>query len=68
MYSVNPICIYLFLLKLLTVGLIFTAGRKPKPHHISNGSPDLGIKKKSREGKGMSHTFSVICMRSYHNI
>ncbi|XP_016118759.1 ETS-related transcription factor Elf-2-like isoform X2 [Sinocyclocheilus grahami] len=32
------------------------SGRKPKPHHISNGSPDLGIKKKSREGKGMSHT------------
>ncbi|XP_041820759.1 ETS-related transcription factor Elf-2b isoform X3 [Chelmon rostratus] len=30
------------------------AGRKPKTHQsaISNGSPDLGIKKKSREGKG----------------
>ncbi|XP_028254884.1 ETS-related transcription factor Elf-2b isoform X2 [Parambassis ranga] len=30
------------------------AGRKPKTHHsaFSNGSPDLGIKKKPREGKG----------------
>ncbi|XP_041640677.1 ETS-related transcription factor Elf-2-like isoform X2 [Cheilinus undulatus] len=30
------------------------AGRKPKTHQtsISNGSPDLGIKKKPREGKG----------------
>uniref|UniRef100_A0A671YTK1 E74-like factor 2b (ets domain transcription factor) n=1 Tax=Sparus aurata TaxID=8175 RepID=A0A671YTK1_SPAAU len=30
------------------------AGRKPKTHpsSISNGSPDLGIKKKPREGKG----------------
>ncbi|XP_012692427.1 ETS-related transcription factor Elf-2b isoform X2 [Clupea harengus] len=30
------------------------AGRKPKPHNttVSNGSPDLGIKKKPREGKG----------------
>ncbi|XP_010734172.2 ETS-related transcription factor Elf-2b isoform X2 [Larimichthys crocea] len=30
------------------------AGRKPKTHqsNISNGSPDLGIKKKPREGKG----------------
>nr|XP_046259310.1 ETS-related transcription factor Elf-2b isoform X2 [Scatophagus argus] len=29
------------------------AGRKPKtPQSISNGSPDLGIKKKPREGKG----------------
>ncbi|XP_029019385.1 ETS-related transcription factor Elf-2b isoform X2 [Betta splendens] len=30
------------------------AGRKPKIHQstISNGSPDLGIKKKPREGKG----------------
>ncbi|XP_047434483.1 ETS-related transcription factor Elf-2b isoform X2 [Mugil cephalus] len=30
------------------------AGRKPKPHQtaFSNGSPDLGIKKKPREGKG----------------
>lgn len=33
--------------------LFVLAGRRPKPHHISNGSPDLGIKKKSREGKGM---------------
>ncbi|XP_056223137.1 ETS-related transcription factor Elf-2b isoform X4 [Seriola aureovittata] len=30
------------------------AGRKPKTHQsaLSNGSPDLGIKKKPREGKG----------------
>ncbi|CAB1327369.1 unnamed protein product [Coregonus sp. 'balchen'] len=30
------------------------AGRKPKPHQpaVSNGSPDLVIKKKPREGKG----------------
>ncbi|XP_036372987.1 ETS-related transcription factor Elf-2-like isoform X2 [Megalops cyprinoides] len=30
------------------------AGRKPKTHQsaVSNGSPDLGIKKKPREGKG----------------
>ncbi|XP_062376511.1 ETS-related transcription factor Elf-2b isoform X2 [Sardina pilchardus] len=30
------------------------AGRKPKTHStsVSNGSPDLGIKKKPREGKG----------------
>ncbi|XP_018593438.1 ETS-related transcription factor Elf-2b isoform X4 [Scleropages formosus] len=30
------------------------AGRKPKMHQpaVSNGSPDLGIKKKPREGKG----------------
>ncbi|KAL2097433.1 hypothetical protein ACEWY4_006640 [Coilia grayii] len=30
------------------------AGRKPKPHttSVSNGSPELGIKKKPREGKG----------------
>ncbi|KAL4641737.1 ETS-related transcription factor Elf-2-like isoform X1 [Arapaima gigas] len=30
------------------------AGRKPKVHQapVSNGSPDLGIKKKPREGKG----------------
>ncbi|KAM4604149.1 ETS-related transcription factor Elf-2b isoform 2-T5 [Polymixia lowei] len=30
------------------------AGRKPKTHHsaMSNGSPELGIKKKPREGKG----------------
>lgn len=50
------------LLKLLFVRFIILAGRKPKPHHISNGSPDLGIKKKSREGKGTSYTFSVICV------
>ncbi|XP_041820755.1 ETS-related transcription factor Elf-2b isoform X2 [Chelmon rostratus] len=35
------------------------AGRKPKTHQsaISNGSPDLGIKKKSREGKAGSTTY-----------
>ncbi|XP_036968581.1 ETS-related transcription factor Elf-2-like isoform X5 [Acanthopagrus latus] len=35
------------------------AGRKPKTHQssISNGSPDLGIKKKPREGKAGSTTY-----------
>ncbi|KAK2815649.1 hypothetical protein Q5P01_026116 [Channa striata] len=35
------------------------AGRKPKLHQsaISNGSPDLGIKKKAREGKAGSTTY-----------
>ncbi|XP_053275755.1 ETS-related transcription factor Elf-2b isoform X3 [Pleuronectes platessa] len=35
------------------------AGRKPKTHHsaVSNGSPDLGIKKKPREGKAGSTTY-----------
>ncbi|KAE8301049.1 ETS-related transcription factor Elf-2 E74-like factor 2 New ETS-related factor [Larimichthys crocea] len=35
------------------------AGRKPKTHqsNISNGSPDLGIKKKPREGKAGSTTY-----------
>lgn len=34
--------------------LIFSVGRKPKTQQspISNGSPELGIKKKPREGKG----------------
>nr|XP_015200291.1 PREDICTED: ETS-related transcription factor Elf-2 [Lepisosteus oculatus] len=34
--------------------LFSLAGRKPKTHQaaVSNGSPDLGIKKKPREGKG----------------
>ena len=34
--------------------LLFSVGRKPKTQQspISNGSPDLGIKKKPREGKG----------------
>ncbi|XP_042572714.1 ETS-related transcription factor Elf-2b isoform X1 [Cyprinus carpio] len=36
------------------------AGRKPKPHHISNGSPDLGIKKKSREGKGSTYLWEFL--------
>uniref|UniRef100_A0A8C7K9Q5 E74-like factor 2b (ets domain transcription factor) n=1 Tax=Oncorhynchus kisutch TaxID=8019 RepID=A0A8C7K9Q5_ONCKI len=33
------------------------AGRKPKTHPpaVSNGSPDLSIKKKPREGKGGTH-------------
>lgn len=32
----------------------FSVGRKPKTQQspISNGSPELGIKKKPREGKG----------------
>uniref|UniRef100_I3J5U0 E74 like ETS transcription factor 2 n=1 Tax=Oreochromis niloticus TaxID=8128 RepID=I3J5U0_ORENI len=35
------------------------AGRKPKTHQsaISNGSPDVGIKKKPREGKAGSTTY-----------
>ncbi|XP_022053243.1 ETS-related transcription factor Elf-2b isoform X2 [Acanthochromis polyacanthus] len=35
------------------------AGRKPKTHQtaISNGSPDLGIKKKPREGKAGNTTY-----------
>ncbi|XP_023277860.1 ETS-related transcription factor Elf-2-like isoform X2 [Seriola lalandi dorsalis] len=35
------------------------AGRKPKTHQsaLSNGSPDLGIKKKPREGKAGSTTY-----------
>lgn len=35
------------------------AGRKPKTHQsaVSNGSPDLGIKKKPREGKAGSTTY-----------
>ncbi|KAG7214496.1 hypothetical protein INR49_023008 [Caranx melampygus] len=35
------------------------AGRKPKTHQsaLSNGSPDLGIKKKAREGKAGSTTY-----------
>ncbi|XP_043095670.1 ETS-related transcription factor Elf-2b isoform X2 [Puntigrus tetrazona] len=36
------------------------SGRKPKPHHISNGSPDLGIKKKSREGKGSTYLWEFL--------
>ncbi|KAL7856369.1 hypothetical protein AOLI_G00199730 [Acnodon oligacanthus] len=36
------------------------AGRKPKPHPISNGSPDLGIKKKSREGKGSTYLWEFL--------
>lgn len=36
------------------------SGRKPKPHHISNGSPDLGIKKKSREGKGSAYLWEFL--------
>ena len=34
--------------------LLFPVGRKPKTQQspISNGSPELGIKKKPREGKG----------------
>ncbi|XP_017541393.1 ETS-related transcription factor Elf-2b isoform X2 [Pygocentrus nattereri] len=36
------------------------AGRKPKPHSISNGSPDLGIKKKSREGKGSTYLWEFL--------
>ncbi|XP_052401277.1 ETS-related transcription factor Elf-2 isoform X1 [Carassius gibelio] len=36
------------------------AGRKPKSHHISNGSPDLGIKKKSREGKGSTYLWEFL--------
>ncbi|XP_046698958.1 ETS-related transcription factor Elf-2b isoform X2 [Silurus meridionalis] len=39
-------------------------GRKPiKPHPISNGqspSPDLGIKKKSREGKGSTYLWEFL--------
>ncbi|XP_076868966.1 ETS-related transcription factor Elf-2b isoform X2 [Brachyhypopomus gauderio] len=35
-------------------------GRKPKPHSISNGSPDLGIKKKSREGKGSTYLWEFL--------
>uniref|UniRef100_A0A3Q1EKI6 E74-like factor 2b (ets domain transcription factor) n=1 Tax=Acanthochromis polyacanthus TaxID=80966 RepID=A0A3Q1EKI6_9TELE len=37
----------------------FVAGRKPKTHQtaISNGSPDLGIKKKPREGKAGNTTY-----------
>ncbi|TRY88950.1 hypothetical protein DNTS_013328, partial [Danionella cerebrum] len=36
------------------------SGRKPKPHHISNGSPELGIKKKSREGKGSTYLWEFL--------
>lgn len=36
------------------------SGRKPKPHHISNGSPDMGIKKKSREGKGSTYLWEFL--------
>ncbi|XP_052401278.1 ETS-related transcription factor Elf-2 isoform X2 [Carassius gibelio] len=36
------------------------SGRKPKSHHISNGSPDLGIKKKSREGKGSTYLWEFL--------
>ncbi|XP_059409719.1 ETS-related transcription factor Elf-2-like isoform X2 [Carassius carassius] len=36
------------------------SGRKPKPHHISNGSPDPGIKKKSREGKGSTYLWEFL--------
>ncbi|KAM9450108.1 ETS-related transcription factor Elf-2b isoform 2-T3 [Clarias gariepinus] len=37
------------------------AGRKPtKPHPIPNGSPDLGIKKKSREGKGSTYLWEFL--------
>ncbi|XP_051983349.1 ETS-related transcription factor Elf-2-like isoform X2 [Xyrauchen texanus] len=36
------------------------SGRKPKPHHISNGSPDQGIKKKSREGKGSTYLWEFL--------
>ncbi|KAA0722490.1 ETS-related transcription factor [Triplophysa tibetana] len=36
------------------------SGRRPKPHHISNGSPDLGIKKKSREGKGSTYLWEFL--------
>ncbi|KAG9259689.1 ETS-related transcription factor Elf-2-like isoform X1 [Astyanax mexicanus] len=36
------------------------AGRKPKPHPISNGPPDLGIKKKSREGKGSTYLWEFL--------
>lgn len=42
------------------------AGRKPKTQQsaVSDGSPDLGIKKKPREGKGMfSHLFFKIMQR-----
>ncbi|XP_060772787.1 ETS-related transcription factor Elf-2b isoform X2 [Neoarius graeffei] len=36
-------------------------GRKPnKPHPIPNGSPDLGIKKKSREGKGSTYLWEFL--------
>ncbi|XP_058241179.1 ETS-related transcription factor Elf-2b isoform X2 [Hemibagrus wyckioides] len=36
-------------------------GRKPsKPHPIPNGSPDLGIKKKSRDGKGSTYLWEFL--------
>lgn len=43
-----------FLFSLYGFNLIFSVGRKPKTQQspISNGSPELGIKKKPREGKG----------------
>lgn len=43
-----------FLFSMCGFNLIFSVGRKPKTQQspISNGSPELGIKKKPREGKG----------------
>lgn len=40
----------------IAVCFFFAGGRKPKMHQpTSNGSFDLGIKKRQREGKGLAH-------------
>lgn len=55
-------------LMLFSPRVLCAAGRKPKTQHsISEGSPDLGIKKKPREGKGTFfhlsfHLNYAICM------
>lgn len=58
--------------------IYFLVGRKPKTQQspISNGSPELGIKKKPREGKGnlgraileVKFCFSVTCRKIISSI
>lgn len=39
---------------MILISFLFSVGRKPKPQQspVSNGSPELGVKKRPREGKG----------------